>query len=77
MDELRDTEPFDRPAAPKRTPRLQCHCSCPKQRKEFMEQRRHLREAHRTASAAYLRGDPDVQFPPGTIAPPRLVPLGA
>ncbi len=58
-----------RPEYPKKSPRPPCHCRCPKIRAEFLQRRRDITRAHRTAMQRAMHMSHSL--PLGTFAPGR------
>jgi len=71
-DGLMEIDPFDRPDKEKeKTPIPKCHASTKEKRDEYIEEvLKPFWEAYGTASALYLDGLIDTEFPPGSIPPP-------
>jgi REP element-mobilizing transposase RayT len=69
---LMETDPFATPTSPKKpTPMPKCHASTKENRKSFIEEvLKPFWEAYFRASALFLDGIIDIEFPQGSIPPP-------
>ena len=69
---LMKTDPFDRPEKEKKpTPMPKCHASTKEKRESYIQEvLKPFWEAYYRASALYLDGLIDTEFPKGSIPPP-------
>ena len=73
MKRIEEESPFAKPRhRRKKSPQPLCHAETEAERDTYEAEYRETVKAHRTASAAYRRGDYDVEFPPGTFRPPLI-----
>jgi REP element-mobilizing transposase RayT len=73
MPKIERLSPFAKPSRPrKRTPQPLCHADTREEYEAYEAEYKEVAQAHRKASAAFLSGNFNAVFPPGTFRPPLV-----